>query len=278
MAATRVFRTLSAEEVALAVDWAAAEGWNPGLHDAQTFHAADPGAFVGCFLGDELAAVISVARQSAGFGFLGFYICHPDLRGQGHGLGLWQAALQRLDGATVGLDGVVDQQENYRASGFVYAHANTRFAVDPARLPQAGDLGAVPARMDAVHGLDAEVAGFSRISYLRAWLAQPDARSLMLMDGARCAGWGVARPCREGTKIGPLVAESAEQAEALFLSLAKGAAGPVFLDVPMPNAAAVVMAERFGMEAVFETARMYRGRAPQEDLARLYGVMSFEFG
>lgn len=278
MAAEQEFRTLTAQEVALAVEWAASEGWNPGLHDAQTFHAADPGAFVGGFVEDELAAVISVARHSAEFGFLGFYICRPDLRGQGHGLALWQAALQRLDGATVGLDGVVAQQENYRASGFTYAHANTRFAIDPTQLPEAPALDAVPARVEAVHGLDTEVTGFSRSTYLQAWLAQPEARSLMLLNGGRCAGWGVARPCRDGTKIGPLMAESPVQAEALFLSLAAGASGPVYLDVPMPNAAAVAMVARLGMEPVFETARMYRGRAPKEDLARLYGVMSFEFG
>ncbi|HLA33082.1 MAG TPA: GNAT family N-acetyltransferase, partial [Pseudomonas sp.] len=27
-------------EVDLAIDWAAAEGWNPGLHDADCFYAA----------------------------------------------------------------------------------------------------------------------------------------------------------------------------------------------------------------------------------------------
>ena len=26
--------SMNAEEIALAVDWAAREGWNPGLHDA----------------------------------------------------------------------------------------------------------------------------------------------------------------------------------------------------------------------------------------------------
>jgi hypothetical protein len=41
-------RTMTRDDVALAVDWAAQEGWNPGLHDAASFHAADPkGFFVG---------------------------------------------------------------------------------------------------------------------------------------------------------------------------------------------------------------------------------------
>jgi len=39
-------RTLSPEDVALAVDWAAAEGWNPGLTDASCFAAAAPDGFL----------------------------------------------------------------------------------------------------------------------------------------------------------------------------------------------------------------------------------------
>jgi len=33
---------MSRQELDLAVDWAAAEGWNPGLHDANCFYAIDP--------------------------------------------------------------------------------------------------------------------------------------------------------------------------------------------------------------------------------------------
>ena len=34
---------MSRAEVDLAIDWAAGEGWNPGRHDADCFHGADPG-------------------------------------------------------------------------------------------------------------------------------------------------------------------------------------------------------------------------------------------
>ena len=42
MEAGYVMRTMSRDEVALAIEWAARQGWNPGLHDADTFCAADP--------------------------------------------------------------------------------------------------------------------------------------------------------------------------------------------------------------------------------------------
>ena len=54
-------------------------------------------------------------------------MAHPDYRGQGIGLALWQRALSDAGDRTIGLDGVVAQQDNYRKSGFVYAHANFRY-------------------------------------------------------------------------------------------------------------------------------------------------------
>jgi len=99
-------------ELDLAVDWAAAEGWNPGLHDAGCFYAADPGGFLMGRLGDEPAAVISVVKYGSGFGFLGFYIVHPKYCAKGLGLRLWNAGMARLHGRCVGLDGVVAQQGN----------------------------------------------------------------------------------------------------------------------------------------------------------------------
>ena len=61
------------------------------------------------------------------FAFLGFYIVRPDLRGRGYGLRIWNAAVDHAGGRTIGLDGVVAQQENYKKSGFRLAYANVRY-------------------------------------------------------------------------------------------------------------------------------------------------------
>ena len=67
---------------ALAVNWAAAEGWNPGLADAACFATVDPhGFFIGELKG-EPAATISCVNYDERFAFLGFYIVRQDLRGQ----------------------------------------------------------------------------------------------------------------------------------------------------------------------------------------------------
>ncbi|MNL87137.1 hypothetical protein D3C87_2161460 [compost metagenome] len=52
----------------------------------------------------------------------------------------------------------------------------------------------------------------------------------------------------------------------------------IYLDIPEPNASARALCERYNMKPVFETARMYRGIAPDLPLARIYGITTFELG
>lgn len=119
-------RRMAESELALALDWAAAEGWNPGLSDAHSFYAADPkGFFLGELDGAPIGCVSAIAYDQE-YGFLGFYIVRPPYRGRGFGMQLWDAAMAYMAGRNVGLDGVVAQQENYRKSGFALAYRNIR--------------------------------------------------------------------------------------------------------------------------------------------------------
>src|SRR3984893_19216922 len=43
-------RTMRPDEISIAVNWAAAEGWNPGLADDACFAAVDPESFLTCGL------------------------------------------------------------------------------------------------------------------------------------------------------------------------------------------------------------------------------------
>jgi hypothetical protein len=89
----------------------------------------------------------------------------------------------------------------------------------------------------------------------------------------------VIRDCREGCKIGPLFADDDEAALILFRALAATRPGrPIILDVPVPNEAAVALARSHGMQPVFETARMYKGTAPDLSLSSIYGITTFELG
>lgn len=272
-------RALASHEIQLAVDWAAQEGWNPGLGDAACFGTVDFEGFLVAELGGEPAAVISVVNYDRRFAFLGFYIVRPDLRGQGIGLKLWQAGMAHSGSRTIGLDGVLAQQANYASQGFKLSHRNIRFTGRPGAggRGQCVDIGSVP--FEWIEASDAQVFPAPRADFLQCWIEAPHHAGRALLREGRLAGWGVVRPAVEGWKIAPLVAEDATAADAVFLALCAAAGeGDIFLDVPEPNGAAVELAARHGLRPVFETARMYTGPIRPVELGNVYGVMSFELG
>ena len=283
-----VIRHMTEQEMTLAVDWAAAEGWNPGIHDAQCFWAADPQGFLVGYKDGQPVGCISAVRYGPGYGFIGFYMVKPTWRGQGYGLQLWQRAMEQLAGRVVGLDGVVAQQENYRKSGFQLAYRNIRYGgvfsdqfLGPIRelRPDVSIVLVKEVNQAKLDGYDSKLFLAARNEFLSSWLRQEDATALVAVSNDKIVGYGVIRRCRSGWKIGPLFAEDVEVAEKLLLSLVTAAKGDeVFLDVPEVNTAAVNLAVKYKMTKVFETARMYNGAAPLVDMNKIFGVTTFELG
>ena len=274
-------RTMRPDEVSLAVDWAAAEGWNPGLADGACFASVDPEGFFIAELDGKPVATVSCVNYDARFAFLGFYIARADFRGKGIGLRIWNAAIAHAGARVIGLDGVTAQQENYKKSGFHLAYANVRYGgtvAAPAVLP-AGVTALSNVPFAAVEADDATVFPAPRPAFLRAWIGTRGHIGCALMRDGRLAGWGVIRPCRKGFKIGPLVADDRTTAEAVLSALlAKVGGGEIFLDVPGINREAIALAQDVGLAPVFETARMYTGAIPPLRLQRVFGVTSFELG
>lgn len=106
---------------------AAKEVWNPGLTDIEAFYAIDPQGFFIGYLDQKPIACISNAKYDDTFSFFSFYIVDQAYRGQGYGMKIWQHAIEYACDASIGLDGVVLQVENYRKSGFKEAYKNSRY-------------------------------------------------------------------------------------------------------------------------------------------------------
>jgi hypothetical protein len=268
-------------ELDLAIDLAAGEGWNPGLHDAETFWAADPGGYFALEHGGGVIGTVSVVRYGDGFAFGGLYVLLPEWRKRGIGLALQREFTLPFAGSrNLGIDGVFAMQARYEAAGFVFSHRNLRFEGIGGGPAPAGamPLGEVP--FEAVAAYDRPFFPGPREPFLRAFLSQPDAVGYAAANvaGDLC-GYGLARRCRTGYKIGPLFADTPEIAERLFAALSAAVPGePVYLDVPEPNADALALAARRGMREVFGTARMYTTSIPDLPLSRTYGVTTFELG
>jgi len=263
----------------IAVAWAHADGWNPGRDDAQRLVRADPGAFLCTQHDGAVVATVSCALYGDDYAFIGFYIVHEDFRGQGLGLELFDRALARAGDRVVGLDGVLEQQEAYERSGFELAHRNTRYESSGGgtRPPGLVDLDEVP--RDELLAYDASIFGTRRDAFLETWISdRPPGMALAVRNGDGLCGYAIGRRCGKGVKAGPLFADDPETADALFRGLAAAAGDRIYLDVPEPNADAEALARRYALQPVFATARMYRGGTPDEDVARVYGVTTFEFG
>jgi hypothetical protein len=272
----------SADDVQRMAQWADAEGWNPGKTDAYAFFAADPGGFLIGRLDGEPQACISVVKYGQGFGFLGFYIARPAIRGKGYGIQIWRAGMARLAGRNVGLDGVVAQQGNYKKSGFRLAWNNVRHEGPAPAIPAPAGATLVDARSLAFDKLAAYDRTFfpeARDAFLASWVSLPERAAMVALRDGELAGFAVMRRSAAASRVGPLFAATPEIAGSLVSALAqKTGSATVAIDVPDRNKAAVKLAEEMGLKPSFETARMYTGADPDVNYAGLFGVTSLELG
>ena len=290
MSTDLAIRNMTRREVDELVALAADEAWNPGVHDAELFWLTDPDAFIAAELDGAMVGGGAITSYGGDFGFMGLFIVRPEFRGRGLGDALWHARRERLlarlrPEASIGMDGVFAMQDYYAKGGFVFSHRNIRFRAEipseSATPSHAGEniipLAQIP--YDQVFDYDRTCFPAPRPSFLAGWISQPDALALGFVREGKLSGFGVVRRCGEGCKIGPLFADDAEAAEALFTRMAQFAAGgPLFLDAPENNPAALELVHRYQMTEVFGCARMYLGPPPDLAHQRIFGVTTFELG
>jgi GNAT superfamily N-acetyltransferase len=274
-------RNMQRDDLRNVYEWSIAEGWNIGKYDHDVFFATDPnGFFLGEIDGIPIGSVSGVAYDES-FGFIGLYIVQKEYRGKGYGLKIFNEAMRYLGGRCVGLDAVLEQQENYKLSGFKFAYRNIRFQwTPPADLPISPKL--VPAQsvpFELLSEFDARHFPARRDAFLRSWISEPQSTALAVESNGALTAFGMIRAFDNGYSIGPLFAETPELAQSMFHALSAHQPGEsVFLDVPQVNTDALNLAKNHGMTQVFETARMYTGQIKALPLANIYGVTSFELG
>jgi len=273
-------RRMDLDDLDAVLGWAAEEGWNPGVGDAEAFYAADPQGFLIKEVEGQPVAAISVVNHDAHFAFLGLYLCRPAFRGQGHGLEVWRAGIAHAGARSIGLDGVPDQQDNYARSGFVKYGSTVRFEglIDPSPDPRIHR--AVPDQRPLLVARDADLCGMQRTAFAAAWFDHSATRqTLVLMNGAQVTGYATFRQCVSGTKVGPLCAATKDDAHALLAAnpFAKPGA-PCFVDVQGHDTPLAALLTGLGFEPVFETARMFRGAPPDAQPAPFQAIATMELG
>jgi GNAT superfamily N-acetyltransferase len=273
--------TANADEIKTMAEWAAQEGWNSGKNDATVYPLADPNGFFVGYIENEMAACISAVKYQ-NFGFVGFYMVKPEFRGQGYGWQIWQHGMQYLNGCNVALDGVVEQQHNYRKSGFKLAHNNIRYQWhhQQHKAHQIQSLEANRWPMPSIQNYLKDFFPADRSDFNEAWQNQDNASAYLLVEQDNIVAYGVIRSCQQGYKIGPLFANTPQNAEIILNDLTSTVEDMslIYLDITDRNKAVLPLLDARNAEQVFETARMYTGDEPDINIEHTYGITSFEIG
>lgn len=276
-------REMTRHEVDIAIDWAAKEGWNPGLYDADCFYKMDRHGFFTGLLNGEVIATISAVKYGDTYGFMGFYMVKPEFRSKGYGMKLFQHAWKYLGEANKAGDGVLENLKLYKRVGLNLDHLNARYQGfgSGTRKLVSGMTELSKVSFDVLLKYDTEVFGFNRENFLRCWIKQPESYGYAVTTGKNLMGYGVLRKCRSGYKIGPLFADSPQVAQDIFGSLLSqiGKDDEVYFDIPEVNKGAREIAKSHRMKKVFATGRIYtEGRPKSMNLEKWYGVTTFELG
>ncbi|MBE9142462.1 GNAT family N-acetyltransferase [Planktothrix mougeotii] len=272
-------RSMTPDDLKLALSWAASEGWNPGIDDVDNFYSADPGEFLIGELNGQPISCISVVRYHSNFNFIGLYIVKPEYRQQGYGLKTWQEAFKLIPGQNAALDAVLEQVKTYQKFGFKPFHSHLRYQgiISGTMANDLVDLKTI--NFAQLCNYDRQYFPGDRLNFLEKWINQPHGQGYGILNQENLVGYGVIRKATDGFRIGPLFAENEEIAEKLFLALACYAQGDsIYIDVPNINNPGISLVERYQMQSLFECVRMYTGQQPNINWTNIFAVTSLELG
>ena len=276
-------RSMTRNEVAETLEWAAGEGWNPGLYDAEAFFHTDRNGFFIATHNDETAGVIAAVAYDETFGCIGLHIVKPDYAAQNVGETLLKHALDYLGDRTIGVTANLEQEPFYTGAGFQTAHRITRYEGEGGgSLPRLRQYDVVPLDqipLPVLEAYDLRMFPVARPAFLRWWLRQEEATTVGMLRNDRMAGYGVLRRGHHGRKLGPVFADTPQIAKDLIKALLSSIPGePVMIDAPDNNPATSDLMRVLKFKPAFETLRMYAGEPPQLPANQIFGVTTLHLG
>jgi hypothetical protein len=293
------------------------QGWNPGIEG----YGGKGGGYAQVIPREHLLVgkidgtiVACIACPRFGkCGWIGLYIVRDEkLRGMGFGIQMWKAAMEGpLKGCeTIGLDGVLAQQANYRKSGFIHTPWNIiRHSATIKEILTSSKLNTTTTSSTSSNIiLHPFIAGKSetmlndcisydqqifpdvdRSDFLRKWLQLEKSFAVMAVkksDGddkssPSTNGFGLVRPALNGTyRVGPLYASDESTAASILNELVRHVAKEtnsdetmIFVDMPERHR---VFAGTLSLQPGFSCGRMYWGKPMREMIEREFGIVCWE--
>ncbi len=276
-------RPMTAADLPLGMRLKDRAGWNQAEADWRRYlRLGRDGCFVAELDGTPVGT--AVAFVFGPVAWVAMVLVDEAVRGRGVGTALVRHALAFLDGRgvrSVRLDATPLGRPVYEKLGFVAEYPLTRYE----GVLRPADGGGPEVEPVAAGGLlralrlDWETTQTNRVGLLtRLYDEAPDAFRVV-RRGEECLAFLTSRPGSRATQLGPLAARDEAAARALLADAARRLAGRrVFIDVPLPNAAAVRAVEALGLAAQRPLLRMGRGEPVRERLEWLWAGSGPEKG
>jgi len=199
---------------------------------------------------------------------IGLVIVADSHQGQGHGRRLMDGLLQLAGNRTPLLVATVRGAPLYRSQGFesyerIYQHQVARLPAMGESHPLEGQVRALnPAAAPQLEALAQAATGLDRSALLRELVPQAERIVGLELEG-QLHGFALLRPYGRGLSVGPVIAESTDQAKALVLALLRHAEGRYLrFDVTARSGLNPWLIE-IGVPQVDEVEQMARGAAPR---------------
>lgn len=283
-------RYMDLDDLKLVMGWCKEEGWNVGQNDASIYYSIAPRGHMLFLKNDLPIGAISIFRHSKDFFTLGPFIVKKGYRSKGYGTKIWQKAMmlmqQELESATIALYSVPDQVGRYEKSGF-----HKKYNIQTWKMNNTLSNTQVDSEcqlinndnLSAVSLYDQSIFSASRKALLSKVIKLPSATGFMLKEEQKIVGFGIIRPLIKAYRVGPLFADTPENAKKLFSKLLT-AVGEVkiILDMPACNRNALLFASYFGLKNISKsnTHAMFKGEIGEsfKNIDKHYGVFSLEIG
>jgi len=281
------------QDIAAGMRLKALAGWNQTEADWRFFLATNAARTMragpeGCFVAvhdDVVIGTVTTVRYGPRLAWIGMLLVDPAFRRKGIGTCLMQAAVDSLsDWPTIGLDATPAGRPLYERLGFRGEGGLVRMTVD--RLPSLGSPlpGIRPvgdADLHAMAELDRAVLDVDRRPLLHALIERaPETAWLSVSEGG-IGGFCLGRHGSTFGQLGPVVAETLDQAMALCQAgLAAWQGQPVIVDVPTSQAVFLDRLRSLGFAVQRPLMRMVRG-APlpkPETAAHTFAICGPEYG
>lgn len=297
--------------------WSHELQWNPtseGEDIRDVYFKADPQGFFKGQLKNEVVSIVSGVRYGDEQAWIGFYITSPNHRGNGYGHATFRKAIEHIGAkATVGLDAVLAQVENYKKSGFtaiswmnerrngsiadLVGNQERDLAERIANNKVAGLVDISEVDADQLSAIEKRFSGLNRPQFVKDWASFHSTHREKRRFGAAVVsteggkpviqGYACVRPAVTSYRVGPIYAASPEVAKQLLVKLAyevvkaeeqKPFNIPLKFDVDVPNSNqdAVKIFNDLGWHDTFPTQRMWKGYVPEHDINGVYAVTTLE--